>query len=511
MRRLGCLLVLMMATMAQSIALAAPPKLYGFDRKVRFMSLAEARAIALENGRVGQSSLLFPGIGIDNLVTTPKGESSIRMQVLGNPRSKSIILTGIAREPRPAEQERNLNQLLLNIENAYWNLYGSYWQLHSREQGLRLAYETWKLTGAQFKVGRLNRAAVAQAEGQYNLFRSQRLQALDTVLDNERQLRAMLGMAIEDGERLVPSDAPTLVEKKPDWKEGWYTAMKNRPELHLARKDVEDAKINLSIVEEIEVPLERAFGRENCETYESCEATEVKTCYPIRSLRPEPKADPKASPCQRAAQLRLARAYLVLQDQELKAERFLGLYYRRMSSAYFQIKAARTQREAFATQMKIREDLYRAGANEPGASTPVTLNLLLESQRFWAEAMATEYNAIVTYNNSLCGWEFAKGDIMKYAHVRFDEVPCGRFTFRAVACERQRTLQQVRREEAMRADSPLHGPDAGVSDIGAASSLPALWTRSPQLKEADDAETGPVEWKASEIFPPKRVHGGVSP
>ncbi len=241
MRGLGCLAVLWTVGMASSAAFAAPPTtLYTLDRKIRYLSLAEARAIALEQGKVGQS------IGLDSLISVPQGlpqgSGAIRVLAGDKPGSKSIILTGIRRHPRPAEYERNINQLLLNVENAYWNLYGSYYQLYSREQALRFAYETWKITGAQFKVGKVSQATLAQAEGQYNLFRSQRLQALDNVLDNERQLWAIMGLPIEDRVRLVPSDAPTLVEKKPNWEEGWRLALKHRPELFLARQDVKKAQ-----------------------------------------------------------------------------------------------------------------------------------------------------------------------------------------------------------------------------------------------------------------------------
>src|SRR5215204_7111010 len=45
----------------------APPTLNNLERKIRFMSLAECIAIALEQGRVGQPSLLFPGTAQDNL------------------------------------------------------------------------------------------------------------------------------------------------------------------------------------------------------------------------------------------------------------------------------------------------------------------------------------------------------------------------------------------------------------------------------------------------------------
>src|SRR5262249_18024648 len=51
----------------------APPTLYNLDRQIRYLSLAEAVSIALEQGTVGQPSLLFPGIGLDNLIQAPQG------------------------------------------------------------------------------------------------------------------------------------------------------------------------------------------------------------------------------------------------------------------------------------------------------------------------------------------------------------------------------------------------------------------------------------------------------
>jgi hypothetical protein len=454
MRSFGYLALLWLAALAPSDVLADPPTLDKPGKKVRFISLVEARAIALEHGTVGQPSLLLPGISGMAITAPQQGEPEIPGRVFCKPGSKDLILTGIHRD---LEHERHINQMLLNVETAYWNLYGSYWQLYSREMGLRLAYETYKETEQQYKNGRLSQAAVAQAEGQYNLFRSQRLAALDTVLDNERQLRAMLDMKIKDGTRLVPSDAPTLVEKKPDWDKGLRLSMKNRPELEMARQDVKLASWEAAVTEELAEYIPLSDGV-------------------------------------REAKLQLARASLVLQDQELKAERYLGLWYRRMSSAYFQIKAAQAQREAFAKQLQIRFELYRAGANEPGSGKPVALSLLLEAQRFWAEALATEYQAIVTYNNALVGWEFAKGDVMKHAHVRLAEkAPDDGDAVSAVQREHKRTQQHVRHELARKADSSLTVLGACESDTKTAPSLPLLWKSHPPLKEVGDMQKGLVE------------------
>jgi outer membrane protein TolC len=676
----------------------APPTLYNLDRQIRYLSLAEAVSISLEQGTVGQPSLLFPGIGLDNLISAPQGSppqgsDSIRvlamdpattavnidaslakfdavvgttmlwtgtdqpivspiqnlqaggvtsglsaivqqqaqfqtgiykplpsggvagitftvpytftnlparnnpfyqpslqftleqplLQGFGNeinqlrafhpgsvlpispPNSLTappagtflpynfnnlsgvglglppgILIARIRFNQNRAEFERNVNQMLLNVENAYWNLYGSYYQLYSREQGLRFAYETWKITGAQYKVGRVSRAALAQAEGQYNLFRSQRLQAIDTVLDNERQLRAMLGMQIEDGTRLVPSDAPTLAEYRPDWKTGWYECMQNRPELYIARQDLKVAQLNVLLAKNYLLPDLRSFL-----TYDSnAVGTQLDgpgTANAFRNLASNnfndwtvglrlgfPLGYRFAHAQLRQSQLQLARAYLVLQDQELKGERFLGLYYRRMSSAYFQIKAARAQREAFATQLRIRYELYSAGANEPGTGNPVTLNLLLEAQRFWAEALATEYQAIVTYNNSIAGWEYAKGTILQHDNVTISEGPIPvAAQKRAVEHLRQRTKALVLRERSAPTgalDRPLDmsGPINLYPQINA-NSLPSIWKDMPPLKEANelppaenanpqqgDQPASPIEVAPlNQIFPESEMPTGV--
>src|SRR5579884_2293941 len=502
MRSLGYLAVLGMAVLLPSAVLAdSPPRLDKPGKKVRFISLAEARAIALEQGNVGQPSLLSP---VPPGVTAPEGKPALGgvNRVLAGDKPGRILVTGAHHDP---ETERNLNQILLNVETAYWNLYGSYYQLYSREQGLRFAYETWKITGAQYRVGRVSRAALAQAEGQYNLFRSQRLAAIDTVLDNERQLRAMLGMQIEDGTRLVPSDAPTLAEYRPDWKTGWYETMQNRPELYMARQDVKVAQLNVQLAKNYLLPDLRSFlayddnavgsrldgaagGNQNA--FRNL-ASNTFNDWTIGLRLGFPLGFRFAHAQLRQSQLQLARAYLVLQDQELKAERYLGLWYRRMSSAYFQIKAARAQREAFATQLQIRYELYRAGANEPGTGNPVTLNLLLEAQRFWAEALATEYQAIVTYNNSIAGWEYAKGTILRHDNVTISEGPIPvAAQKRAVEHMRERTKALVLRERAAPTGvnaQPLEmsGPVNLYPQINA-SSLPSIWKDAPPLKDANE-------------------------
>jgi hypothetical protein len=502
-RTVCCLVVMLAAGVAQS----APPAKFvatTSQPRVRFLSLAEARAIALENGHFGQPSLLHPGVGPDNLLAVPHGTPSVSFRVLAHPtpKAKGILVTGIDAGLSRNELERNVNQMLLNVEVAYWNLYGSYWQLYSREQALRLAYETWKFAGARYKNSQIGLADLAQVRGQYEQFRSQRLQALDTVLDNDRQLRAMLGLPIDNGVRLVPSDAPTLVEKHPDWQAAWAMAM-NRPELRMAREEIKTARLKV-------VAADKAQAAE-------IEDGAVTT------------ADYRFTPndAGKQARIQLVRARTVEKDQELKAERFLGLYYRRMSSGYAQIKAARAQREAFATQLKIRSDLYRFGANGAGTTgQPTTLSLLLESQRFWADALATEFQAITTYDNALAGWEYGKGTILAHAHITLADEPPDGDTVRAVVYERRRTRSQVSREPGVLANSVPNVPTPLIANGDAppekALSLAALWKCFPPMRDAvplppsdcdavRECGNGWSEWSVSDIFTSHRSNAKQKP
>ena len=109
--------------------------------------------------------------------------------------------------------------------------------------------------------------------------------------------------------------------------------------------------------------------------------------------------------------------------------------------------------------------------------------MLLEAQRFWADALANEYPAIVNYNKAIVGFEFAKGTILQHDNIVISEgaLPTS-CRSGAVEHQRERTAALVLRERAIQ-----HGPaglDAGVPGLPVlpddkAPSLPALMKDAP--------------------------------
>src|SRR5207244_5123969 len=102
---------------------------------------------------------------------------------------EGILIARIRFDQQRADFERAVHFQLLNVEAAYWNLYGAYVTLYSTEQAMRMAHITWKIGREQGEVGKVGREAVAGLRAQYEQFRATRVSNLGSVLENERLLR----------------------------------------------------------------------------------------------------------------------------------------------------------------------------------------------------------------------------------------------------------------------------------------------------------------------------------
>ncbi|MCS6851663.1 MAG: TolC family protein [Gemmataceae bacterium] len=404
-----------------------------------------------------------------------------------------VVIARLRFDQSRADFERLVAHMLLNVETAYWNLYGAYWTLYAREAAMRQAYEAWKINKARYEAGRIPIQDFAQTRQQYEIFRSQRIQALGDILERERQLRALLNLPVEDGYRLVPVDTPTLAPYHPDWEASLQEALTLRPELVIARQDLKFQQLRLIEVKNRLLPDLRFLSSYNLNGI----GTDLDGSAPENALRSiasnkfhnwtlglsleVPLGFRDAHALVRAARLRLTQSYLTLRDQEMKAQRYLALQFRRLEETHAQIQAQRAVREAAAQQLEARFKEFLAGRG--------TLDFLLEAQRVWAEALRSEYDFIVQYNNALAAFQFAKGTILRYDNVTIAEGPLpGTAQVRAVEHFRQRTEKALKLREY-----PAPIDHAQTSEPGAASipvprlggegalPLPALLETKPEV------------------------------
>lgn len=484
---------------------------------------------------------LLQGFGVDINQLRASHPGSILTPFATNARVEGILITRLRFDQARAEFERNVNFMLVNVEYAYWTLYGSYWTLYSREQALRQAFEAWRINKARFDAGRVAIQDLAQSRGQYELFRGQRITALGQVLENERQLRGLLGLPVEDCERLIPIDQPTLAPYVPDWCTALVEAENLRPELVLARQDLKFHQLDLITQKNQLLPDLRFTSTYDWNALGSRldggggegafhnlgQGTFNNWSIGLRLDVPIGFRDAHAAV--RAARLSVARSYNVLRNEELKLQRNMAFAYRRIFEFYAQIEAQRAQREAYAVQLDARFKEFLAGRG--------TLDFLLESQRNWADALRAEYDAIVQYNNTLALFQFQKGTIMQFDNVVIGEGPlphCAQV--RAEDHARERCKALVLRERAV-PHYPVAGPQgscdkdplmqasfgpnlpvAGGSDItmpvlpeGEAPSVSSLFKNAPPLPNNGEA-LPPVRPNVANRMPangPPTIPGGV--
>ena len=445
------------------------------------------------------------------------------------------MITRIRLDEERLDFERQIHIMLVNVETAYWNLYSSYWALYSREQAMRQAFEAWKINKARYEAGRISIEDLAQTRGQYELFRGQRLAALDDVLEREHQLRALIGMPVEDGNRLVPIDTPTLTPYEPDWTTALNECLALRPGLGQARQDLKFRQLDLINQKNLLLPDLRFTSsiapnglgstRDGSKTSVLTPPTTSLNSVPVPAnafktlasgdyvnwslgLRMDVALGYRdAHAAVRSARLSLAQSYLSLRDTERRYTQFLEQQYRAIFSTHEQIRAQRAQREAAAQQLEARNKQFQAGKG--------TLDFLLEAQRLWADALRAEYQSIADYNNALSRFEYAKGTIMQRDNIVIAEggLPqCAQV--RAVEHERERSSALVLRERAKPITVPCcrveGGTLLGLPELpqSTAPSIPALFEgqagleKPPeQLPAVPGAGAGQTPMQANETAP----------
>jgi outer membrane protein TolC len=470
------------------------------------------------------------GVDINQLRPTHPGSVLTPFNVGG--RVEGIVITRLRFDQQRAEFERNVQWMIFNVEVAYWNLYGAYWNLYSREQALRQAYEAWRINKSRFEAGRIPIQDFAQTRQQYELFRAQRLAVLGSggrvaggsngVLEAERQLRGMIGLPVEDNTRLVPSDQPTLAPYRPDWSSSVNEAMALRPELVLARQDLKFRQLDLINQRNLLLPDLRFFstydinstgthlggGGNDPNNALANLAKDKFNDWQLGLRLNVPIGFRDAHSAVRLARLNLARSYAVLQDQEEKVQLQLARYYRKLFEDYEVIVAQRAQREAAAEQLQARFKEFIAGRG--------TLDILLEAQRVWADALRDEYLSIVDYNQAMAAYELSKGTLLQFDNVVISEgeLPhCAVERAKAHVEEREKALLCKERAEPI-CQPVCHcegGEFLGLPELPTTkpAGLPAMLDNQSKLPQVPEHLPAPPGYEGA--LPMARDANGASP
>ena len=143
--------------------------------------------------------------------------------------------------------ERNINRMVLEIINAYWQLDLQYQNFLTIKASRDASLVTWNISKARFNNGLPGGEAdrEAEARAQYYQFEAQLAQALSGILQAEADFRRLLGLPQRDGRLYRPSDSPQTAESLFDWSALASNALAQRPELRRQQKLIEQRELQL--------------------------------------------------------------------------------------------------------------------------------------------------------------------------------------------------------------------------------------------------------------------------
>jgi outer membrane protein TolC len=444
---------------------------------------------------------LLQGFGIEINELRAMHPGSLLTPFEQDRRGDGILITRLRVDQQRAEFERNVHQLLYNVEVAYWNLYAAYWGFYSREQGMRLAYQTWRINKSLAESGRLPGAALDQSRGQYEIFRERRLAALGQVLESERQLRGLMGLPAEDGCRLMPIDVPVVAPFRPDWCSAQNEALAARPEIALACAEVKVRELDVERQKNLLLPDLRFLATYDINGLGShLDGTDgaLHSLYADHfndwtiGLRLNmPLGFRQAHAAVRGAQLTLAASYLALKEQQDRILRQLTRAYRDVLEYQERLRPLRAAREAYGRQLQKDFQEFEAGRD-------LRVDILLEAQRFWSQALTDEFTMVAQYNSALAQFELAKGTLLHYDNVLISDGPLPpRAQVRATEHEQERGKAIVLRERAspvphQKGTAEADGLELPILSPGKAPSIPSLFEGLPQAAEMPDDLSAPA-------------------
>jgi len=318
-----------------------------------------------------------------------------------------------------------VQDLVYQVEQAYWNLVYGIENLKVRQQSLKLAEELLEKNRRSVEVGTLAPIEILNAQADVASREADILDAQVLLKNYEDVLKAVINLAADTPDSgqlsLVPADRPAFEKVEANLDQAMATAVANRPDLTASQVDIQNKEINLSyarnqllpdlsltaqywspgvsgsqILYENNDPLFGAIiGTLPGNVSQALKDT-FKFRYQNWSLGltlsiPLNTIFSRAYAAQARVSLDQALASFKAQEQQLALE--VRSAVRGVETNYMRAEAYRVARELAQKRMEAEEEKLRVGLS--------TNYFVLQYQRDLANQQSMELKALIDYNLSL--------------------------------------------------------------------------------------------------------------
>ncbi|MEZ6066076.1 MAG: TolC family protein [Planctomycetaceae bacterium] len=348
--------------------------------------------------------------------------------------SQGVVISRINNDITIAQFEGALHDLVRDVEAAYWDLYVSYRRFDIAATSRDATQSIWQDSSvrARPEINDIDPAAFAQAEDQLFATRAQMVDARSQLFTQETRLRRLMGLPVNDGTILQPSDEPITAEVIPDWFSGVTEALSRRVELRQQKWNIRSLELQLSAAKSLTKPRldfvagyqRNGFGDQlfPYDTQDPGTPPGFRSMYGRMANGDEdswstglqlnvPIGFRLAHAQVRNIELRLAKARKVLAEQEKEIAQELAVAHQEVSRAY------RNAQENYNRLLAARES-ERVSRIQLG--DVVEADVALRSVLRRADAENAYFGSVTEYNKALADLEYRKGLILAHnsVHVR---------------------------------------------------------------------------------------------
>ncbi|HJN13628.1 MAG TPA: TolC family protein [Pirellulaceae bacterium] len=429
-----------------------------------------------------------------------------------------VVLARMNTDISAANFEGSVRNMVLDIENSYWDLYVAYRAVQTAKIGRNSAQVTWHITNEKKIGGKEDVQHEAQAREQYFFFLAALQQAMQQLYEVESRLRFLMGIAATDGRTIRPSDDPTAARVEFDWAAIHTEAIVRSPELRSQKWALKQRELELMSAKNQLLPVldvgvvyrwlglgdELINADRNGINFPNAGSTAVDELFEGKYQEVGfflnfgmPVGFRQEMNHVRNAQLQLARAKAVLEDMELNTSHLLSSAIRNLDFQYEQAQSHFNRWQASQLEVEATEALRAAGT--------IPLDIALEAQRRRAQGQIDFHRALGDYNKALAEVHYRKASLLEYNNIYLAEGSWPeKAYYDALGHARERDASYYMDYGWTRPGVVSQGSvQQGTDEINGVKMLPA-----EELGPYETEELGPYESLPTEAAPAEQVPAG---
>ncbi|WP_299461790.1 TolC family protein, partial [uncultured Gimesia sp.] len=351
--------------------------------------------------------------------------------------SQGVVIARINNDLVLADFEKNVRNLVSDIEETYWQLYLAYRLYDTQVVARNSALRSWREAHAKLEAGGTRNFKPAdEAQAKDRLFETQSLvQATRSdIYTAESRFRRLVGLPVNDGKIIRPIDDPVSAEFTPDWSICLTEGLVHRVELRKQKWNIKSLEFQrmaatsltrprLDLVSSYQV---NGFGDQLLSQKNTDGVTSQGLHNAYGTLLDNdqdswtigwefsmPLGFRSAHAQVENLEFRISKARALLQAQEMDVSQELAITFQDLAKNYATAQSNFNRWRAARRRVELFDAEVQAGTT--------TLDTLLRAQSSLASAETEYYRSLVAYNVAIKNLHKWKGTLLKHNNIHLME------------------------------------------------------------------------------------------